>query len=125
MVWYVTLWTNNFEKAAKFYDELFKEIWAWRIMESDKFVFWAKKPWDLGGLSIIKPYNEKPATVWNGVMVAIGLDSNEEVDKMYNKAIELWAISEGEAWPRGSGFYTWYFRDLDWNKLNFFHHKPM
>jgi catechol 2,3-dioxygenase-like lactoylglutathione lyase family enzyme len=33
-----------------------------------------------------------------------------------------WSVrSEGAAGPRGEGFYARYFRDLDGNKLNFFH----
>ncbi|HZQ63487.1 MAG TPA: VOC family protein, partial [Casimicrobiaceae bacterium] len=28
---------------------------------------------------------------------------------------------EGKPGPRGDGFYAAYFRDLDGNKLNFFH----
>jgi len=37
------------------------------------------------------------------------------------KALQLGAKDEGAAGPRGEGFYAGYFRDLDGNKLNFFH----
>ena len=61
------------------------------------------------------------ATVGNGVMVALIVDSKEKVDAVYNKAIELGGKDEGAVGPRGdSGFYAGYFRDLDGNKLNVF-----
>jgi predicted lactoylglutathione lyase len=43
------------------------------------------------------------------------------VDTLYAKAIELGASCEGEPGERIPGFYGAYFRDLDGNKLVFFH----
>jgi predicted lactoylglutathione lyase len=55
-------------------------------------------------------------------MIAFALNSIEEVNRLYNKAIELGWIDDGKPWTRwDSGFYAWYFRDLDGNKLNFYH----
>ncbi len=119
MIGYVTLGTNNIEKAAKFYDALMGEIGAGRFMESDSFIAWAAAP-DQPGISVIKPHNGKPATVGNGVMVAIACDKPETVDRLYKKAIALGATDEGAAGPRGDKFYAGYFRDPDGNKLNFF-----
>jgi predicted lactoylglutathione lyase len=121
MIGYVTLGTNDLQKAAAFYDSLLAEMGAGRFMEEDRFVAWATSP---GGpaLSVTTPYDGNPATVGNGVMVALVVDSTELVDKIYNKAIELGATSEGPAGPRMDGFYAGYFRDLDGNKLNVFHH---
>ena len=72
------------------------------------------------GFSVTKPYDGNPATVGNGVMIALKMDSTEQVDAFYAKAIELGASDEGEPGPRGEGFYAGYFRDLDGNKLNAF-----
>lgn len=122
MIGYVTLGTNNLEKAVSFYDQLFGTIGAGRFIETEQFVAWSTGM-DQAGVSITKPFDGKPATVGNGTMVAIMLDSNEKVDAFYNKAIELGATCEGKPGPRGemSGFYAGYFRDLDGNKLNAFH----
>jgi predicted lactoylglutathione lyase len=68
----------------------------------------------------MKPYNKQPATVGNGVMAAIVVDSRDKVDLLYKKALALGAQDEGPAGPRGEGFYAGYFRDLDGNKLNVF-----
>ncbi|GIS75618.1 MAG: hypothetical protein CM1200mP12_13370 [Gammaproteobacteria bacterium] len=52
-------------------------------------------------------------------MTGITLDSTEEVDAMYAKAIELGASDEGEPGQRVPTFYGAYVRDLDGNKLVF------
>ncbi len=119
MIGYVTLGTNNYEKAAEFYDELLATIGAGRGMEGDRFIAWSTGP-AAPAISIIKPFDEKPATVGNGVMVAIAVDSREKVDALHAKALELGGTDEGEAGPRMDNFYAAYFRDLDGNKLNAF-----
>ena len=117
MVGYVTLGTNDMERAAKFYDQLLGELGGKRFLDTDRFIAWMASPTG-GALSIAKPFDEKPATVGNGVMVALAAGSREQVDALYAKAIELGATDEGPPGPRGDGFYAGYFRDLDGNKLN-------
>jgi catechol 2,3-dioxygenase-like lactoylglutathione lyase family enzyme len=122
MIGYVTLGTNDLDRAARFYDALLGELGAGRYMASDRFVAWAVAP-DKPALGVIKPYDGKAATVGNGTMVAMVVDSKAKVDALYKKAMELGATDEGAPGPRGdSGFYAAYFRDLDGNKLNFFHY---
>ena len=119
MIGYVTLGTNDLAKAAKFYDPLLASIGAGRFMESESFIAWAVSP-TTPGLGLIKPFNGQPATVGNGVMVALVVDSREKVDALYKKAIELGGTDEGAPGPRGEGFYAGYFRDPEGNKLNAF-----
>jgi catechol 2,3-dioxygenase-like lactoylglutathione lyase family enzyme len=120
MIGYVTLGTNNFPKAVAFYDELLGLLGAKRFMEFDgQFVAWAASP-DKPGLSVSIPFDGKPATIGNGCMTALVVDSHEMVHKIYDKALELGGTDEGPAGPRGEGFYAGYFRDLDGNKLNVF-----
>jgi predicted lactoylglutathione lyase len=124
MIGYVTLGTNDIARATAFYDELLRLLGAGRFMESDRFVAWAVAPGQ-PSLGVIKPYDGKPATVGNGVMVALVVDSNDKVDALYRKAMELGAKDEGPPGPRGlEGFYAAYFRDLDGHKLNCFCWKP-
>ncbi len=119
MIGYVTLGTNNYDRAVKFYDALLAEVGAGRFMEGDNFVAWAVSP-TTPGLGVIKPHNGLPATWGNGTMVALVVDSNDKVDRIYKKALALGATDEGPAGPRGDNFYAGYFRDLDGNKLNVF-----
>jgi catechol 2,3-dioxygenase-like lactoylglutathione lyase family enzyme len=120
MIGYVTLGSNDIPRAAAFYDELLALIGAGRFMEIEGvFIAWATAP-DKPGLSVTKPFDGNAATVGNGSMVALMVDSKEMVHKMYDKAIELGGQDEGVAGPRGDAFYAGYFRDLDGNKLNVF-----
>jgi catechol 2,3-dioxygenase-like lactoylglutathione lyase family enzyme len=119
MIGYVTLGTNDLQRAAAFYDELLAELGAKRFMEYDTFIAWATSP-NQPGIGLTKPFDGNAATVGNGVMVALALQSPEDVDRVYNRAIALGAKDEGPAGPRGEGFYAGYFRDPDGNKLNAF-----
>jgi hypothetical protein len=70
MIGYVTLGTNRYDDAAKFYDTLLDLIGAGRVLESDTFIAWGTSM-SAPALSITKPFDGKPATVGNGVMIAI------------------------------------------------------
>jgi predicted lactoylglutathione lyase len=117
MIGYITLGTNNFERAASFYDALLAEFGAQRVRDTERYIAWGTGP-EQTALSIIKPFDEKPATIGNGVMVSLYAGSQEKVQAIYEKAFELGATDEGAPGPRGdNGFYGAYFRDLDGNKL--------
>ncbi|MGI9286375.1 MAG: VOC family protein [Pseudomonadales bacterium] len=119
MIGYSTLGTNDLERACKFYDELLGSIGETRIFDQDGFIAWGMSM-DQPALAVTKPFNGKPASVGNGVMVALLMPSKEAVNEFYAKAIELGASDEGAPGQRGEGFYAGYFRDLDGNKLNAF-----
>ena len=119
MLGYVTLGTNDMARAARFYDALLAEFGAKRAMEMDSFIAWSSGPGS-AMVSVIKPYDGKPATVGNGVMVALQAGSTAQVDAVHRKALSLGGKDEGAPGPRGDGFYAAYFRDLDGNKLNAF-----
>ena len=120
MIGYITLGTNDLPRAIEFYDVLMGLLGAGRTMENDNFVAWAKSP-ESPALSVIKPFDGNSATVGNGVMIALSAENKEQVQTVYNKAIELGATDEGEPGARfDGGFYCAYFRDMDGNKLNVF-----
>ena len=119
MIGYTTLGSNNVEESAKFYDELLAVCGATRLMDMGAFILWGTSL-EEAALALTKPYDGNEASVGNGVMVAIRASSKEQVDALYNKAMELGGKDEGEPGPRGDGFYAGYFRDLEGNKLNAF-----
>ena len=119
MIGYVTLGTNDLARSARFYDALLAELGAKRAMETETFIAWASAP-GTPMVSVTKPFDGKPATVGNGVMVALAASSKAQVDAIHRKALELGGKDEGAPGPRGGGFYAGYFRDLDGNKLNAF-----
>jgi predicted lactoylglutathione lyase len=117
MIGYVTLGTNDLQRAAAFYDALLAVIGAKRVMENDKFIAWSTAS-DKPGIALTKPFDGKPATVGNGTMVALGVGSPEIVKALLAKALELGGKDEGAPGERYDGFYAAYFRDPDGNKLN-------
>jgi catechol 2,3-dioxygenase-like lactoylglutathione lyase family enzyme len=119
MIGYVTIGTNDLPRAAAFYDALLGDLGAKRMMENAQFIAWSVRP-ESPGLGVTKPFDQKPATVGNGVMVALDAGSATRVDALYRRALELGGTDEGAPGARGEGFYAGYFRDLDGNKLNFF-----
>ncbi len=116
MIGYVTLGSNDKDKAAAFYDALMAEIGAKRIFNNDRLIFWGT---EMGApmIGVGTPYDGEAATIGNGTMVALSVGSRENVDKLYAKAIALGAQDEGAPGERMPGFYGAYFRDLDGNKF--------
>lgn len=121
MIGYVTLGTNDIVRAAAFYDKLTAALGVGRMMgsEEENFIAWAN-PGGKAGIGITKPFDGNPATIGNGVMVALECKDRAQVDEIYNLAISLGAKCEGPVGERGPGFYAGYFRDPDGNKLNAF-----
>ena len=74
MIGYTTVGTNDLARAAGFYDALLAELGAKRAMEMETFIAWSNKP-GTPMVAIIKPFDGKPATVGNGVMVALAANS--------------------------------------------------
>jgi predicted lactoylglutathione lyase len=119
MIGYVTLGTNDLDRSAKFYDALLADLGGKRFMDNDRIVAWTAGP-NSPGIGVCKPFDGKAASVGNGMMVAIAVDSPEKVQALYNKALQLGGTDEGAPGTRFGTFYAAYFRDLDGNKLNAF-----
>jgi len=119
MIGYTTLGVSDISRAAAFYDPLFAELGAKRMIDSERFIAWTTGP-KTTGFGIALPFDGKPASVGNGTMIALVVDSREKVDRIHAKALELGSVDEGPVGERFPGFYAGYFRDLDGNKLNVF-----
>jgi len=117
MIGYVTLGTNDLERAAAFYEAVLACAGAKKFSTSDRMVVFGVTP-DAPMLAVCTPFDQKEASVGNGVMIALKVDSRENVDEMHALALELGASDEGAPGPRGeAGGHFGYFRDLDGNKL--------
>jgi predicted lactoylglutathione lyase len=116
MIGYTTLGTNDLDRAIAFYDALLGVVGVKQLAKTERMAMWGEEM-GKGMLTVCKPWDGEPATVGNGVMVALNVGTREAVDRLYAKAIELGAADEGAAGERGQGFYGGYFRDLDGNKL--------
>jgi predicted lactoylglutathione lyase len=120
MIGYVTLGTNDLEKAAKFYDAIAGEMGVGRMMDFDQFIAWGSMG-GAPGVAAAKPFDGQAASVGNGVMVALEAKDTDQVQRIYDIALANGGSDEGAPGPRGDeGFYAGYFRDPDGNKLNAF-----
>ncbi len=119
MLGYCTIGVNDMERAKAFYDALLGELGASRMFGMDRIQFYGTGPTG-GMLAICIPYDEQAPAPGNGTMVAIPAGSQENVDKLHAKALELGGTDEGAPGARLPTFYGAYVRDLDGNKLCFF-----
>jgi catechol 2,3-dioxygenase-like lactoylglutathione lyase family enzyme len=128
MLSYVYFGTNDLDRAIAFYnptlgalgmrrcqtnDEAWDRISAgWGIYEEDglrELAFW-----------IGKPFDQRPANVGNGSMVAFRAKSWKEVDDFHAAALAHGGESDGAPGVRmnySQDFYAAYVRDPDGNKI--------
>ena len=128
MLTYIYSGTNDLARAIRFYDATLIPLgmprcitddpeWdrisaGWGIYEEDgarELAFW-----------IGKPFDEQPATIGNGTMVAFSARSWKAVDDFHAAALASGGSSEGAPGLRvhyGRDFYAAYVRDPDGNKI--------
>lgn len=124
MIGYITLGTNDLDRARAFYDTLLGELGAKRMMEFGEelggFTLWGTAM-DKPGIAVTLPADGAPAHHGNGHMAALPMVERGQVDALHAKALALGGTCEGPPGVRGDegpqAFYAAYFRDLDGNKL--------
>lgn len=119
-VGYATVGSNQLARAKEFYDSLFATAGITGLFEHPS----GGRIYGKNGVlvfGVLGPYDQKPATVGNGSMVAFSCGSRAEVDAFHAKAIELGGTDEGTPGERAPRYYFSYFRDLDGNKLCAYH----
>ncbi len=121
MIGYVTIGTNDFAQASRYYDELLGALDAKRIMgDGEKWIVWSAAA-DRPGVCLTKPFDGKAATVGNGVDGRAGRADACRCGSRLHAGDRAWAAkTRALPVPRGDMFYAGYFRDLDGNKLNVF-----
>ena len=123
MLGYCTLGTNDLKASAEFYDPIARILGHGRMMESERTVMWGS-PGQAGMFCVIKPHDEKEATVGNGTMFGFAAGTDEQVDSIYAHALAGGGSDEGPPGARSEQFYGAYFRDPAGNKLVAFHFRP-
>jgi catechol 2,3-dioxygenase-like lactoylglutathione lyase family enzyme len=120
MIGYANVGTNDLARATAFYDALFGEIGVGRLMEFPTGAVAYGSSWTTPMIAVGPPYDGKAATVGNGNMLALVMDTRAKVDMLHAKALALGGSDEGAPGIRGEegdqAFYGGYFRDLDGNK---------
>jgi catechol 2,3-dioxygenase-like lactoylglutathione lyase family enzyme len=119
MIGYVTLGSNDLDRARGFYDALFGSIGASRPMAMPSGFTLYARGWGQSGVAVTRPYDGQAASAGNGN--ALVMDARDKVDSFQAKALELGGSDEGAPGVRGEegprAFYGAYFRDLERNKL--------
>ena len=120
MIGYVTIGVKDMERAKTFYSELFAEKGGRVVIDSGRIAFISVAKGQ-PMVAVCEPYDKNDPAPGNGTMVAFTAESKEEVDKMYDRAIELGATCDGKPGQRiPDRFYGAYARDPDGNKFCFF-----
>jgi catechol 2,3-dioxygenase-like lactoylglutathione lyase family enzyme len=128
MLTYAYFGSNDLERATAFYDAVLAPLgmkrcitgdsqWdtisaGWGTYENDgaqELAFW-----------VGKPFNQQPATVGNGSMIAFRARTWQEVDDFHAAALAHGGTSDGAPGLRlnyNPDFYVAYVRDPDGNKI--------
>lgn len=121
MISHVTLGTRNLTQAEDFYNALLRPVGGRLLHKSDTVMFYEFSGHETK-LAITLPFDGQAASAGNGTMLALKLDTIEQVEHLYQLAMSMGAMCEGKPGPRNEGAYTGaYIRDLDGNKIALFH----
>jgi len=128
MLTYVYFGTNNLEAAVAFYTAALAPLGMERCVTNDPQWDRVAAGWGLYenggarelGFWIGTPFDQKPASVGNGSMVAFAASSWKAVDEFYAAALANGGACDGPPGLRlhyAPDFYAAYVRDLDGNKV--------
>lgn len=101
---YVMLGTNDLQGAIRFYDPLMELLGHPKAGRNEGGASWGTFSNNYTiGLCVGRPFNQQPAGVGNGTMVALNTRSFEHIQQLYELAISLGA---GMKVYRGAGHNT-------------------
>ena len=126
MIGYVTVGTNDPQKANAFYDELLAIIGLKPGFDHPRGGRMYVSPAGEFTFGALSPFNGEAAVPGNGNMVALKCETHDQVRALHAKALELGGTDEGAPGWRGDpgGFFGGYFRDPEGNKLCAFRMGP-
>ncbi|WP_300072603.1 VOC family protein [uncultured Ruegeria sp.] len=119
MIGYVTLGTNNLEKAGAFYDTLLAQFGAERAYTLERMIAWSSDP-AKPMLVLTRPSDGADAAPGNGGMVALICKDADHVRAAHRLAMHLGAKNAGLPDAHGDRFFGGYVRDPDGNKICLF-----
>ncbi len=127
MILYVTLGTQDIDRAAKFYDAALARLGYHRAADADQgWVGWGPDYEDGVSLWLCPTFDGNAPTPGNGTMVSFRANSAPEVRAFHAAAMAHGGTDEGPPGIRPhyeSGFYAAYVRDPDGNKLACVYHR--
>ncbi|MBB6482815.1 VOC family protein [Rhizobium lusitanum] len=120
MLLYITLGSNDITRSRGFYDAVLLTLGYQCLRESDEEIGYAGEGDTRCRLWVVKPYDQRAATIGNGSMVALNAESRAAVDAFHAAALASGGTDEGKPGLRSfhANFYAAYVRDPDGNKLS-------
>jgi catechol 2,3-dioxygenase-like lactoylglutathione lyase family enzyme len=114
---HVSIGTNEFARAAAFYDAVLPTLGARRIMEHPGALAWGKQ---FPEFWLHVPLDGKPASVGNGTHISFLALPKEAVRAFHEAALKAGARDDGAPGPRpdyGAPYYGCFVRDPDGHKI--------
>ena len=120
MIGYVTIGTDDLERAVAFYDPVLGALGHERTFKDGGWAGYAPKGQsDKAAIFLCSPHNGEPAKAGNGIMIGLTAQSSDQVAAFHAAALANGGTDEGAPGPRpeGSAQYLAYVRDPVGNKL--------
>ena len=114
---HVSIGTNDFDRAVRFYDAVLPTLGAKRILEHPGAIAWGKAYPEFW---VQTPSDGRPATVGNGTHIGFLATSRQAVDAFYRAALAAGARDDGAPGGRphyGAPYYGCFVRDPDGHKV--------
>lgn len=114
---HLSLGTNDFARAAAFYDTVLATLHITRVMEHEDAVAYGRQ---FPEFWVQAPFDGKAANVGNGTHIAFIAKDKAEVHAFYEAALGAGATCDGPPGPRepyGPPYYGCFVRDLDGHKI--------
>ncbi|MFK7967528.1 MAG: VOC family protein [Burkholderiaceae bacterium] len=92
---HVTLGTNDYERAAMFYDAALAPLGLSRVPKPAGKPPMYSKEGQMPHLYFYQPFDGRPATWGNGTHIAFQASSREQVDQFYKGAMANGGVDEG------------------------------
>ena len=120
MLLYVTVGTNNLERAIEFYDPVLKTLGYERRFTNHDEAGYAAEPHSRCRFWVVYPFDKQEAPVGNGSMTAFHAPDRGAVRAFHAAALLYGGTDEGTPGirPFHANFYGSYVRDPDGNKLS-------
>lgn len=119
MLYYVTLGTNDLDRARRFYDPVLATLGVTPIDAGSQEASYGTPGATDPSLYITAPYDKQPATRGNGTMLALTAATRTEVASFHAAALANGGSDEGAPGLRyAANFFSCYVRDPDGNTLS-------
>lgn len=116
--------SNNLRRSASFYDALLAPLGITRTdseIDNAEIVCYCSEQTDVPRFFIVTPFNDQPATVGNGSMIAFTAANQQQVEQCYQGGMDNGGTDEGPPGNRPhytDGYFGAYLRDPDGNKVH-------